>query len=110
MQNIEKMERINITIYKSVLKEVDEVAKMRLEDRSTAIRQLLFNALKEERIERSIQLYKQQKVTLRKAAELGGLNYWEFQNEMAKRGIPVISSLAQAEQRIKYVESKLKRK
>lgn len=102
----EKMKRINITLNKSLLEEVDKIAEMRLEDRSTAVRQLLQKSLKEEKIEKAIEEYKNQGMTLRQAARLSDMGYWEFQTEMAKRGIPLMSGVIPAEKRMKYVLEK----
>ncbi len=101
------MGRINVTLNKPLLKEVDEIARMKLEDRSTTIRQLLYMAIQEERIRMAIDLYKNQRTTLRGAAKLSNLDYWEFQNEMAKRGVPLVSSLSLAEEQIRSVKKRL---
>lgn len=102
------MERVNVTLTKPLLKEVDEIARMKLEDRSTTLRQLLHTAVQEERIKMAIDLYKNQRITLRQAAKLSTMDYWNFQNEMAKRGVSLISSLSLAEEQIKSVKKRLR--
>lgn len=98
------MDRVNITVCKPLLDDVDEMARMKLEDRSTTIRQLLYMAIQEERIRMAIDLYKNQRTTLRGAAKISNMDYWEFQNEMSKRGVPLMSSLSLAEGQIRYVK------
>jgi len=39
--------------------------------------------------------------SLRKAAEIAGLDYWDFQTELDKHGIPVSSSVSFARKRMK---------
>lgn len=102
-----RMDRVNITVSKPLLEDVDEIARMKLEDRSTTIRQLLHMAIQEERIRMAIDLYKNQRTTLRGAAKLSNLDYWEFQNEMAKRGVPLMSSLSLVEEQIISVKKRL---
>ncbi len=40
-------------------------------------------------------------VPFRKAAEMAGLDYWDYQSELDKREVPVLSSLSLARARIK---------
>src|SRR5262249_6556940 len=56
------------------------------------------------RVEAAIQLYKEQKITLGRAAEMGGLSRWEFRDLLADRGILVKVEAAPAEEMDKYVK------
>ena len=95
-----KLIRTNVMLDKEVLQSVDEFAKMMEEDRSTAIRQLIKKAVSGEKVELAVRRF-QEGVPFRKAAEIAGLDYWDFQTELDKLGIPVSSSLAFARKRIK---------
>jgi len=103
------MTRVNVTLNRPLLEEVDEIARLRLEDRSTAIRQLLSRAIQEERIVKAMELYKRKKITLRQAAKLAKLDYWEFQDEMWDRGLALMFSPSVAEEGMRYVEEKLRK-
>ncbi|MCL5986005.1 MAG: UPF0175 family protein [Actinobacteria bacterium] len=92
--------RTNVMLDKELLKSIDEFAKSMAEDRSTAIRQLIKKAISEEKISLGVKKY-QEGASFRKAAEIAGLDYWDFQFELDKRGIPVISSLSLARTRTK---------
>ena len=98
---LSELKRINITMNESLLKEVDEVAKAKLEDRSTAIRQLVAASVKEEKLRVAIQKFQENVMTLREAAGVANLSYWEFQQELDKRGLPVMSDMGLAIRRIK---------
>lgn len=88
-------------ITENLLKEIDKIAKLRLEDRSTAIRQLLYKTLKEEKINLAIQEFQSGNITFRESAALADLDYWDLQSELEKRGIPLMQDVLLAEKRIK---------
>ncbi len=81
--------RINTTLTKDLLKELDSYAKENQEDRSTAIRQLLFEALKEMSKNRIINDYKNNKITFRQVAERLGVAYWEAIDVLIEAGVSV---------------------
>ncbi len=91
---------------KSLLKEVDEIARMRLEDRSTAIRQLVMKTVKKEKIELAAERFQEGNITLREAASMAGLDYWDFQSELDKRGIPIMQDVSLARRRIERITRK----
>lgn len=99
MLKTKKMVRTNVMIDKQLIDSIDEFAEEMAEDRSTAIRQLLKKALLEERINLAINKF-QQGISLREAAEIAGVDYWDFQMELDKRGIPMISSVSLAKKRM----------
>ncbi|MEW6215295.1 MAG: UPF0175 family protein [Nitrospirota bacterium] len=70
------------------------------EDRSTVIRHLIKKAISEEKIEIAVKKF-QSGAPFRKAAEIAGLDYWDFQAELDKRGIPLSVSLSLARKRIR---------
>lgn len=81
--------RITATLTKDLLRELDSYAEEHQEDRSTAIRQLLFAALKEISKNKIINDYKNNKITLRQVAEKLGVAYWEAMDILAEAGVPV---------------------
>lgn len=93
--------RTNVMLDQEVLQSIDEFAKTMEEDRSTAIRQLIKKAVSGEKIELAAKRF-QEGVPFRKAAEIAGLDYWDFQTELDKRGISISSSISFARKRIKH--------
>jgi len=71
-----------------LLKEIQEVAKEESIDRSSAIQRLLQMGLKKYRMEKALNLYRDGKVTLWKAAELAGVSLREMMEEISARDIP----------------------
>ena len=87
---MEKVVRVNTTLYPDLLKRIDFYAKQRLEDRSTAIRQLVAEGLKTELKVKVIEFLKEKKITIREAAQLLNVEYWEMQQIMDEEGMHLI--------------------
>ena len=87
---MEKVVRVNTTLYPELLKRIDFYAEQRLEDRSTAIRQLIAEGLKTELKAKAIESLKEKKLTVREAAELLDVEYWEMQQIMDEEGVNLI--------------------
>jgi predicted HTH domain antitoxin len=98
MLKAKELVRTNVMLDRELLKSIDEFAKDMAEDRSTAIRQLIKKAISEEKVALAVKKF-QEGVSFRKAAEMAGLGYWDFQLELDKRGIPMVSSLSFARRR-----------
>jgi len=81
--------RVNATLYEEMLRKIDLFARKRYEDRSTAIRQLISVGLLEENKREVVQNYMENRITLREAARLLGVDYWEVHNILAEEGVPV---------------------
>jgi len=96
-----KLIRTNVMLDKEVLQSIDEFAKTMEEDRSTAIRQLIKKAVSGEKIELAVKRF-QEGVPFRKAAEIAGLDYWDFQAELDRRGISISSSISFARKRMEH--------
>jgi len=99
MLKTKELIRLTVLLDKEVLRSIDEFAKDMAEDRSTAIRQLIRKAIAGEKIEMAIKKF-QSGITFRKAAEMAGLDYWDFQAELDNHGIPVTASRSLAKTRL----------
>lgn len=71
-----------------LLKEIQEMAKEESIDRSSAIQRLLKIGLREHRMEKALNLYRDGKVTLWKAAEIAGVSLREMMEAIEARDIP----------------------
>ena len=87
---MEKAVRVNATLYPNLLKKIDFYAEQRLEDRSTAIRQLIAEGLKTELKAKVIQSLIEKKLTVREAAQLLNVEYWEMQQIMDEENVQLI--------------------
>ncbi len=57
-------------------------------------------AIAQERMNLAIRKFKEG-VSLRRATEIAGVDYWDFQLELDRRGIPIMSSVTLARRRVK---------
>ena len=81
--------RVNATLDRALLDRVDAFAEHRLEDRSTAIRQLLDHALRDLITEESVAAYEGGRITLRELADVLRLSIWATHDLLASRGVAV---------------------
>ena len=78
---------ITIRIDKGHFKDLQEIEKQEKTDRAAVTRKLLAFAIKEWKVKNSLNLIKEGKVTIRKAARLADCSYIEFLNLMEREGI-----------------------
>ena len=71
-------ERLSIVIPSEMNEEIEQLQKILKMDKSTIIRHLLSKSIREVKIESMLEEYKKGKLSLGKAAELAGVNLWEF--------------------------------
>ena len=84
-----KTVRINATLDEDLLARIDTFAAARLEDRSTAIRQLIDQALRDLTKREVLQAYRDGRMTLRELARALRLDIWAAQDLLAAEGVAV---------------------
>ncbi len=80
-------ETICLRLSKETVKRLREIADKEEKDRSTLIREMLEQAIKEKNLEQVIELYKKGQVTGWKAAQLAGVSLWSFYKVLAEKGV-----------------------
>jgi predicted HTH domain antitoxin len=91
-----------------LLKEIQEIAKEESIDRSSAIQKLLKIGLKKYRMEKAINLYRDGKVTLWKAAEIAAVSLREMMETIKTRDIPYQYDLEALEEYVDELLAKRK--
>lgn len=81
--------RVNATLDSDLLARIDAFAASRLEDRSTAIRQLVDQALRDLAKKDALLAYGQGRITLREFARVLRLDLWAAQDLLAAEGVAV---------------------
>jgi len=66
---------------------IEFLSKQRKTTKSTIIKELVHNSIKEEKLENALSKYKEGEITIREGAELSGLSYRQFLNELGKKGL-----------------------
>jgi metal-responsive CopG/Arc/MetJ family transcriptional regulator len=84
-----KVDRVSLTVPKEILEKSDRIAKEKLEDRSTVMRELLNLGLKQYLLQEALKKYTESKISMGKAAEAADVSIWKFLDEMKDRKIPI---------------------
>jgi len=80
-------EVISTRISDKLARDLKEIEKEEESDRATTIRKLLTKAIKEWKIEHALELYREGKATLWRAARLAEVSLREMMERAAKKGI-----------------------
>ena len=78
---------ISLRLPPDVLEKLDELAQGEHKDRSTLIRELLDEGIKEKRIENAVELYRSGEVTGWQASKHAGVSLRRFYEALEKEGI-----------------------
>ena len=80
-----KLGRVSLTVPKEIVEKSDKIAKEKLEDRSTVMRELLALGLKQYMTIDAVNQYAEGKVSVEKAAELADISIWKFLDVLKER-------------------------
>ena len=94
-------ESITLRLPPKTAKKLQEIAKKEGKDRSTLIRELLENGVKEKNTEHTIELYRTGQVTAWRAAQLAGVSLWAFYKLLEEKGTLIQYSENDLEQDLK---------
>jgi len=78
----------SVRLPKDMVEEIEKLSKEEGIDKGTLIRKLIAESLREYKIKRALELYREGKVSLWKAAEMAGITYREALEELKKKNIP----------------------
>lgn len=91
-----------------LLKEIQKMAREESIDRSSAIQRLLKIGLREYKIKKALNLYRDGKVTLWRAAELAGISLREMMDTIKAKDIPYQYDVEALEEYVEELLSKRK--
>jgi predicted HTH domain antitoxin len=94
-------ETITLRLPPQTAKKLREIAKKEGKDRSTLIRELLENGVKEKSVEQAVELYRTGQATAWKAAQLAGVSLWAFYKILEENGVIIQYSEHDLEQDLK---------
>jgi predicted HTH domain antitoxin len=94
-------ESITLRLPPQTAKKLQEIAKKEGKDRSTLIRELLENGVKQKNTDQAIELYRTGQVTAWKASQLAGVSLWAFYKMLEEKGILLQYSEHDLEQDLK---------
>lgn len=85
---MEETATISTRIYKTQVEEIEKLARKKGIDRSDAIRKLIDEGLKVERVQSAVKLIREGTVTLWRAAEIAGVSYREMLHILKSENVP----------------------
>lgn len=97
-------ERLSIIIPSEMNIELEKLQKLLKMDKSTVIRHLLSKSIHNVKLETMLDEYRKGKLSIGKAAEIAGVNLWEFIEHCRKNQIKLDLTEEEAEMGIKHVE------
>lgn len=103
-------ERLSLVIPKKLKKKLEGLQELTNLDQSSLIRQLLSTAVEAKSIEFAIKAYRDGKVSLGMAAEIAGINLWQFFDELRKQNVMLDYDLADARNEIDAIEKGMYKK
>ena len=78
----------SVRLPKDMVEEIEKLSKEEGIDKGTLIRRLIAESLREYKVKKALELYREGKVSLWKAAEIAGITYREALEKLKKRNIP----------------------
>lgn len=91
-------EVITLRMEKHLRQQLDEMSEQEDRDRSEIVRELLQVGLREKRIVHALELYKEGKITLWKAARTAGVSLWRMIDLLRERKIELQYGLQELRQ------------
>ncbi len=79
---------VSVRLSKDTLREVDRLAARLKTDRSEALRRFIDRGLREARIDMALELLRERKASMGRAAEVAGVTLYEMLDLARERGIP----------------------
>ena len=80
---------ISLRLPRSILEKLKALARRERKDRSTLIRELLEEGIKEKGIKHAVELYQKGEATGWRAAQLAGISLWNFYKLLDEKGIQI---------------------
>ena len=86
---MEKTKLMNTRVPVTIMHQVENIANEEQTDKSSVVRKLLDRAIKEWKLEKVTNMYKEKKVTLEKSAELAGVSVRELINYLKEKELEI---------------------
>ena len=85
---VKKEQMVGARLLAALVRELELIANVEQSDRSTAVRKLLSNAIRQWKLEHYVRLYGDGKLTLARAARDAGVSVWEMMDYARARKVP----------------------
>ena len=95
---------IGIRLSKDILRNIEDLSKEEMEDRSTMIRKLVIMGYQDFMKKKCVLDYKKGKITFSEAAHRAGLTLWEMENYLIEQGVTSNYSVEELEKEMKLLK------
>ena len=102
-----KQEAIGIRLPREVLKQIEQLSKEDMEDRSTVIRKLVIIGYSSLRKEKAAVKYRKSELTLSQAAHQAGITVWEMERYLVEQGFSSSYSIEDLTREVQSLGKKL---
>jgi len=96
------MATISVRVDEDMLRDLELLREGAKVDRSEVVRKLLDKAIKEAKLEQAMQLLRERKVSIGRAAELAGVTIYEIIEAMPKHGVHLGYTMNELRKDIKF--------
>ena len=86
---MEKTKLMNVRVPISIMEEVSNIANEEHTDKSSVVRKLLDKVIREWKLERAVNMYKERKITLERSAEIAEVPVREMINYLKEKELEI---------------------
>jgi predicted HTH domain antitoxin len=102
--------QLNVRVQAEVIKDLEEIAHEEDLDKGAVTRRLLMDGIRRWRIERAVTLYREDRITKERAAEMARVSLYEMMDLLRERHVPAHLDVDEAVEEVKalvrrYAES-----
>jgi len=97
---------VSARIDEELEEEIEEIARKRGVDRSAVIRELLMIGIREMRLKEALELLRERKITVWKAAEMAEITYREILHKLKEYNIPFPLTKEEVTREIEEISNK----
>lgn len=97
-------EVVSARLPKEMVRFIEEIAREERVDKSTILERALEHYLREWRINKAVELYRDGLVTLSRAAEIAGVSIWEMIDVLAQKKVTLQYGVEDFEEDLKALE------
>ncbi|MEM1507004.1 MAG: UPF0175 family protein [Thermoproteota archaeon] len=95
---------VSARLPKEMVRFIEEIAREERVDKSTILERALEHYLREWRLNKAVELYRDGSVTLSRAAEIAGVSIWEMIDVLAQKKVTLQYSVEDFEEDLKALE------
>ena len=97
------MKKVSSKVERKIIEELDRISKKRGVHRSVIIREMLSEGIREYKLKKALELLRERKITVWRAAEMAGVTYVEILDGLRRYNIPFPVTLEEIKREIEEI-------